>query len=113
MSLKNFDIPAHFLGRFSSSMPSLQYLQIYINDCRSEPPNDGTQRLGQAHSIVRSSFPSLQTLDVGCDSTHLGNLLGVLDTPLLNSFSLKIGQFTPNTHFHEFVVSNRELLKDT
>ena len=110
MSLKDFDIPAHFLKRFASSMPSLQYLRVYTNSCRSAPPNDGSQRLGQPHSIFRSSFPSLKILDVASHSINLGNLLGILNAPLLESFSLSVVPASP--HMHQFVESNRQVVKD-
>ena len=109
ISLKRSDIPVHFLKRFASSMPSLRRLQIYINDCLPALPNDGSQRLGQPPSIFRLSFPSLQTLDVGCDSTYLGNLLSSLH--LLESFTLDVVQ-SRNTPLHQFIESNRQVLKD-
>jgi hypothetical protein len=83
MGFENSDIPPQFLRHFTS-MPSLRRLHIQVANCRFTP--DGIpQRPGQPHSIFRLSFPSLQTLIVGCGSIHLESLFGVLDAPLLKS----------------------------
>ena len=91
MHFQNSDIPTHFLKQFASSMPSLQHLNIHIADCRFTPPNDE-----QPYSVSRSFFPSLETLKVAVEFTHLGSLIGVLDAPLLKSIGLSVAQSTPD-----------------
>jgi hypothetical protein len=110
MRLEHCDIPVRLLKRLASSMPSLRHLNIHITNCRF-PQSDSPQRqAGQAHSLFRSSFPSLETLYVGCNAIHLENLFGVLDAPLLKSVSL--GFLQSSAHTHQFVERNQQALRD-
>ena len=92
--LQNFDIPIHFIKRFASAMPSLRHLYVKISDSSPPRSNEMPQGLGQP------SFPSLETLIVDGDPTHMENLLGVLDAPLLKSVNLVFHQFTPSLLSH-------------
>jgi len=108
LRLESSDIPVHFLKRFASSIPSLRDLHIHISNCRFAPrSNDGPQGFAR-----RYSFPSLETLYVGCDSIHLEDILGVLNAPLLKSASLMLIQSEADgAHMQQFLESNR-VLKD-
>ncbi len=113
LRLESSDIPGYFLKRVASSIPSLRDLHIHISNCRFAPrPNDGPQGLGRRHFIFRPSFPSLETLYVGCNSIHLEDLLGVLNAPLLKSAALMLIQSeVDGAHMQQFFESNR-VLKD-